>query len=181
MGCAPGSAAHHHPLRTGKPIAMTVTPLSNVHSSRPRDLVLRVAGEIDLQVAPALRARLARAAAVSPRTLVLDLSEVTFISCAGLRALYEVRAELGERLWLRAPSRPVTRLLELIGVQSDFRILAADGSMPDPVQPRHPTNAVVGEETSSLPTTRTPDSWRRPRAATVRFACIGPGTGTVSP
>lgn len=181
MGCAPGSAAHHRPLRTGKPIAVTVTPLNKVHPFRPLDLVLRVAGEVDLEVTPALRARLARAAAVSPRSVVVDLSEVTFISCAGLRALYEARGELGERLWLRAPSRPVTRLLELIGVQGDFRILASDGSIPDQIQLRRPTNAVVGEETSSLPTTSTTDRWRRPRGGPARFACIGPGAGTVSP
>ncbi|MGW3044206.1 STAS domain-containing protein [Kitasatospora sp. NPDC001159] len=80
--------------------------------------VVRANGEIDLDTAPSLRRALA-AALESHREVVLDLSEVTFMDCAGLGALVQARNQAdrrGARLVLRGASRCVVRLLKLTGL-----------------------------------------------------------------
>ncbi|MFF2546483.1 STAS domain-containing protein [Kitasatospora sp. NPDC058063] len=87
----------------------------NVRSNQP--FVVRASGEIDLDTAPALRGALT-AAFESHREVALDLSEVTFIDCAGLGALVRARNQAdrcGGRLVLRGAGRRVVRLLELTG------------------------------------------------------------------
>ncbi|MEU9079558.1 STAS domain-containing protein [Kitasatospora sp. NPDC004745] len=80
--------------------------------------VVRAGGEIDLDTAPSLRRALA-AALESHREVVLDLSEVTFMDCAGLGALVRARNQAdrcGGRLSLRGARHRVARLLELTGL-----------------------------------------------------------------
>ncbi|MFF7585900.1 STAS domain-containing protein [Kitasatospora purpeofusca] len=79
---------------------------------------VRVNGEIDLDTAPSLRRDLATALD-SHHEVVLDLSEVTFMDCAGLGALVRARKQAdrcGARLVLRGAGRHVLRLLELTGL-----------------------------------------------------------------
>ncbi|MEV7180288.1 STAS domain-containing protein [Kitasatospora sp. NPDC093679] len=74
--------------------------------------------EIDLDTAPALH-RAPAAALESDRGVVLDLSEVTFMDCAGPGALVRVRNQAdrsGRRLILRGTSRCVVRLLKRTGL-----------------------------------------------------------------
>ncbi|MFI8461996.1 STAS domain-containing protein [Kitasatospora sp. NPDC085464] len=81
--------------------------------------VVRAGGEIDLDTAPTLRRALA-AALASHREVVLDLSEVTFMDCAGLGALVQACDQAdrrGRRLILRGAGRCVVRLLELTGLR----------------------------------------------------------------
>ncbi|MFF4344380.1 STAS domain-containing protein [Kitasatospora sp. NPDC001540] len=80
--------------------------------------LVRVRGEVDADTAPRTGRELARALA-EHREVVLDLSEVTFMDCAGLRVLLaagEQADRTGARLVLRGAGRPVTRLLELTGL-----------------------------------------------------------------
>lgn len=49
------------------------------------------------------------------RDLVVDLSELTFIDAAGLRALADARARV-RRLALARPNPHLTRLLRLVGL-----------------------------------------------------------------
>ncbi|MEU8517688.1 STAS domain-containing protein [Kitasatospora sp. NPDC048722] len=80
--------------------------------------VVRARGEIDFDTAPSLRRALA-AALESHREVVLDLSEVTFMDCAGLGALVRARNQAdrsGRRLVLRGAGRCVVRLLKLTGL-----------------------------------------------------------------
>jgi anti-sigma B factor antagonist len=51
------------------------------------DTVVSVAGEVDLASGPWLRDRVLSTLGVSGHRLLLDLSRVTFIDCAGLRTL----------------------------------------------------------------------------------------------
>jgi anti-anti-sigma factor len=86
---------------------------------------LRLAGELDIAGVPALRALLADVGG----DVELDCSELTFIDCAGLRVLQETRhacEAAGVRLCLIAPSRCVTRLLDLAGMDGFFDV--RDGS-----------------------------------------------------
>jgi anti-anti-sigma factor len=76
--------------------------------------VLALRGELDLDEAPSLRARLE--GAPGARALVVDLSAVTFIDSAVLKELLRARDELGARdvrLVLAGVTSPVRRLLEL--------------------------------------------------------------------
>lgn len=77
--------------------------------------VVAAAGEIDIATAAALRRRLVVALDRHPAVAV-DMSAVTFIDCAGLRALLAARHHAdrhGRRLAVLNPSRPVRRLLTL--------------------------------------------------------------------
>jgi anti-sigma B factor antagonist len=83
------------------------------------------AGEIDLETAPMLAEVIDVGIEVGRRSVVLDLSGVTFIDSQGLRvlltALKHARAAELE-LVLRSPSRRVTDLLTLAGVYELFTL-----------------------------------------------------------
>ena len=90
-------------------------------SSEPSDEAFRVVaeGEIDLDAAPQLRSALAIAETAPGRSVVLDLSQVTFIDSSGIRVLVEAaqRADSnGHRLSIvSGPS--VDRVIEITGLQ----------------------------------------------------------------
>ncbi|WP_042391633.1 STAS domain-containing protein [Streptacidiphilus carbonis] len=80
--------------------------------------LVQARGEIDLDTAPALQRRLT-AALKAHGEAVLDLSQVTFMDCAGLRPLllaHHLAARHGGRLILHGACHPVLRLLELTGL-----------------------------------------------------------------
>ena len=82
---------------------------------RAGESVVVVRGEVDLATAPEVRRRLLTPAGV----VVLDASAITFIDCAGLRAVLGARAVLaarGQELRLRAPSPALTRLVDWTGL-----------------------------------------------------------------
>ena len=94
-------------------------------------VIVRVQGEVDTATAPrmgqAVDAQLARR-----RRLVLDLSEVEFMDLHGLavliRASRRTRAD-GGSFALQRPAPCVIRLLELVRVDGEIRILP-DGTGP---------------------------------------------------
>jgi anti-anti-sigma factor len=80
------------------------------------DGCVRLIGDLDVASVPALRACLHQ---MDGKDIVLDCSGLTFIDCAGLGALigeHRRRSRADARLTLLAPSRSLTRLLELTGV-----------------------------------------------------------------
>ena len=115
---------------------MSDNGLSQVDLTGETVSLLRVFGEVDLATAPDLRARLADATADPSVVLVVDLSGVTFLSCSGLLPLVEAQAHLGPRLWMRRPSRPVRRLLDVTGQWATFSLLedATDPDLPSPAR-----------------------------------------------
>ena len=79
-------------------------------------LVVRVAGEIDIATAEQLQASLDEALKLDG-PLVVDMSGVTFIDGSGLKALLRVAASLNGRGPLALINAPhVLRLLELAGL-----------------------------------------------------------------
>ena len=76
-------------------------------------------GELDVASAPALRTALARLLGGDHRSLVMDLSGLTFSDCAGLRpvrwAVYE-GARVGTDVRLRDAVPAVRRVLDLTGL-----------------------------------------------------------------
>jgi anti-sigma B factor antagonist len=86
-------------------------------------LVLSLAGELDLATAPVLRDALRRAVERSPKRLVVDLAEVTFVDSTVLGALVEARSALGgDAFALAAPGLEVRRALEVSGLDRHFSV-----------------------------------------------------------
>lgn len=79
---------------------------------------LRVAGELDMASSPTLAEELQKAASSGEGSVILEVSELTFIDSTGLRVLIEFAGQLGESgdLILRNPTRAVTEVLEIAGV-----------------------------------------------------------------
>lgn len=82
-------------------------------------------GDVDLATAHLLSASADLALRESPLRLVLDLSEVSFFSAAGLSALLILRDQAGRAavdLALRAPSPAVRIVLDIVNAAPHFRI-----------------------------------------------------------
>ncbi|NEA72728.1 STAS domain-containing protein [Streptomyces sp. SID13588] len=98
---------------------MPVPSLLNVHRHDywSRTLIT-VAGDIDLDSVPLLRAALEQCLLDGIRTIEVDLSAVTFCDCTGLNVFLtalQCTAAAGGTLRLHHPSAPVARLLALTG------------------------------------------------------------------
>ena len=86
-------------------------------------VVITVRGEVDIATAPLLRAVLDGIYAARPRRVEIDLSGVTFLDSHALTTLVAARrrlAAVGAALVLRQPSRPVTRVLAISGLDRVF-------------------------------------------------------------
>ena len=86
--------------------------------------IVRLAGELDLYNAPAVRDALAEAAVQKPKRLVVDLSEVEFIDSTALGVLIEARAKLtdGNGFLLAGPGLETRRALEISGLDRHFEV-----------------------------------------------------------
>ena len=87
-------------------------------------LVVRLAGELDLYNADAVRAALLAAAERSPRRLVVDLEAVRFMDSTALGVLIEARSKLPDRrsFVLAAPGLETRRALEVSGLDRHFMV-----------------------------------------------------------
>ncbi|QWF78402.1 STAS domain-containing protein [Amycolatopsis sp. CA-230715] len=94
--------------------------LSVTESQYDDRTVLTVVGEVDAMTVDALRAHLDR---VATSELVLDLSRVGFLSCAGLQALVEVRGR-GVEVSVVITEHIVWRVFEATGLASLFAVHA---------------------------------------------------------
>jgi anti-anti-sigma factor len=88
-------------------------------------IVLRVVGELDLATVSVLRDALSSIPAIGERRVVLDVSELAFISAAGVRLALEAQRRLardGGQLVLRGPSALLMRVLQAAEVDQEFEI-----------------------------------------------------------
>jgi anti-anti-sigma factor len=87
------------------------------------DIDLAVAATISERVAEALSVRVGKAQAARPERLVIDMAQVSFIDCAGARAILGAQQHLpdGQRPVLRHAGPEVLRLLNLTGLDEQFR------------------------------------------------------------
>lgn len=82
---------------------------------------IALTGEIDLVAAPEVRTYVSGALAESPRRLVIDLSDVTFIDSTGVQALVvanQTTRLLKVDLVIVPGPPPVMRILELAGLEN---------------------------------------------------------------
>ena len=95
---------------------------------------ITLAGALDLASAPWLTEEWGRAAACPTRAIVLDLSELTFLDCAGLRAVTNfadgARAA-GWRLRIVSPPPQIARLLREVDTGN---VLSPDESDGQPAR-----------------------------------------------
>jgi len=86
-------------------------------------VTVTMTGELDLAVADGLAHVLHRALAQRPRILVLDLSGLTFVDCAGIRAVLAARRQVeahAAHLSIVPAAGPVHRVFDLAGVASSL-------------------------------------------------------------
>ena len=80
---------------------------------------LRLRGELDIASAPELAGVLERLLATEHRVIVLDLTELSFLDCAGMRPIRAALCELRRRdgsLVIRHPQPRVEHTLQLAGL-----------------------------------------------------------------
>ena len=87
-------------------------------------VVVRLAGELDLYTASAVRSALLESVERQPARLVVDLADVTFIDSTTLGALVEARSRLASRgaFILAAPGLETRRALEVSGLHRHFEV-----------------------------------------------------------
>jgi anti-anti-sigma factor len=82
--------------------------------------VLQLDGELDIASAPEVSAAIARAFDAGARAVVLNMAGVGFLDSTGVRMLLEARSLAGREPVLMAPSRAVTRVLDLTRIRGRF-------------------------------------------------------------
>jgi anti-anti-sigma factor len=97
-----------------------------------------VRGECDITMAPVLREQLLGLLARQSATMVLDLSGLDFVDCAGARVLLATgrrAALLGGTMVIAAPTPPVARLLRLTGLDRQLTVFPTAGAALAAVRP----------------------------------------------
>ncbi|MEW6578717.1 MAG: STAS domain-containing protein [Chloroflexota bacterium] len=90
-----------------------------------RTQIVEIVGRIDNAHAATLTEQADSALAHGRPHLILDMSAVSFINSAGLRALMQIARRAGAAggsLTIVNPSQPVEKVLELVGLDTVFRI-----------------------------------------------------------
>ena len=90
----------------------------------PADVVvIHLRGEIDMATAATVDVLLSHAATALMGKLIIDLSQVVFMDCAGLRPLLAAQGRLPGRMWIQHPSPPVRLLLDVTGLWSVLNVI----------------------------------------------------------
>jgi len=76
-------------------------------------------GDIDMDCVDQFQAALEKAAAADDRSIVIEMSGVTFLDSTGLRHLLAARSD-GRSVAIESPSSAVVRLLELTSTREFF-------------------------------------------------------------
>lgn len=95
------------------------------HEERDGVAMLLVSGEVDLAASPEFVEHLDTLILAAHSPGLVDLSDVSFLDCAGLDALVQAKARAevgGVTLVLVAPSRSTRRMIDLAGLTSHFEI-----------------------------------------------------------
>ena len=132
------TSAHRAAPSSGQLLSVTTLP-----AARPGLVVVEVTGEVDTYTAPALEVCLhSQAVQRGVRTLVADLSRVSFLGAAGVTVLAQVQRRCrmrGVRLVIRTGGRRnVLRPLQLAGLAD---VVDDDSAAVEPVQTKGPGTA----------------------------------------
>ncbi|GGO45671.1 hypothetical protein GCM10012286_34790 [Streptomyces lasiicapitis] len=97
---------------------MPLPQLNIYRHDRQTRALITLAGEIDLETVPLMRAALERCLQDGVRTIDVDLTPVTFCDCCGLNAFIEAflhSAAAGGTLRLHHPPPMLARMIDLAG------------------------------------------------------------------
>jgi len=97
-----------------------------VPGPNPAEVLLHVAGEIDLLAEPSLQAHLSALLANRPECIVIDLSQVSFMGATGLSVLVKAghaAAQQGTTLKLKNPSQRAAYPLRIMGLDRLFEMV----------------------------------------------------------
>ncbi|HET8738731.1 MAG TPA: STAS domain-containing protein [Acidimicrobiia bacterium] len=89
---------------------------------------LTVEGEVDLATVPELEVAIDSVAAENSTPLVIDLRSSSFMDSTGLKTLVMANRrfdEMGRSFAIAVSAGPVSRLLDLSGVESSMRVVAS--------------------------------------------------------
>ena len=104
-------------------------------SSRFDDVtVVRVAGEVDVYSAPALKDRLEESVAEPPHRVVVDLADVTFLDSTGLGTLVgalKAAEKLGGTVSITGAHERVLKLFRITGLDEVFTVSEAAAGQAD--------------------------------------------------
>jgi anti-sigma B factor antagonist len=122
--------------------------LAIIEDASGQRAIVKLSGELDIASAPDLRERLlALLSRRTPRHLILDLSNLQFIDSSGIAVFVntERRARLlGCRVVLVAPQAPVSRVLQICGLDRHFPIFENIGGLPENGHPDLPGSFRLG-------------------------------------
>ncbi len=87
-------------------------------------VVVEVCDVVDMLTAPLLGTAIGTALAESPRGLIIDLTNVSFLASAGMTVLVQAREQVGERIGFAVVADgPVTsRPLRMVGLDDVLRL-----------------------------------------------------------
>jgi len=87
--------------------------------------VLTLVGELDTAAARDVDKAVDALLGKGAKLLVIDLDQVSFIDSSGLRSLIRARQQLGteDAVHLRSPQQATRRLLEITGLEDQFRLV----------------------------------------------------------
>jgi anti-anti-sigma factor len=88
---------------------------------------IAVEGEIDLATVEDLETAIEKAFSANSQSLVIDLRDSSFMDSTGLKALVMANRKFGENgrsFAIAVSGGPVSRLIDLSGVESSIRIVA---------------------------------------------------------
>ena len=111
------------PSENGQPGEAVGGRLTVAEALAEQESVLRLAGELDHDTAPALRDALHRCEETGSRRILVDLSELGFCDSTGLNLLLEARLRAQERgvlVALVGMPAPVARLFKTTGAGTLF-------------------------------------------------------------
>ena len=114
---------------------MTPYELERRESGDPRELVVAVAGELDLTNARDFEERLVRLISPDGASLVLDFNRVLFIDSAALHVLFRRARQLGrDRFGLVfEPTSPLARTLSIVAISEVATVgTSIDGLLATP-------------------------------------------------
>ena len=97
-------------------------------SEQDGQTVVRLEGEVDVYTSPRLDDCLQSLIEAGQRSVVIDLTDVTFIDSSGLAVLIKAHTRMGEEgggLAIASPSETAFRLFELTGLTAVFTIVDA--------------------------------------------------------
>jgi anti-sigma B factor antagonist len=95
------------------------------HEIQGEQGVLTLVGELDTAAAGDVDDAVDELLGKGVRTLVFDLGQISFIDSSGLRSLIRARQALGaeDAVQLRSPQAATLRLLEITGLEDQFRLI----------------------------------------------------------